>query len=205
MANWFHEVVLETENVRLEPIRTGHKEALLAASEDGNLQALWFTAIPTKDSIDGYIEKAIADFELDKGLAFAVIDKPSGNIIGTTRYANATPEHRRLEIGYTWYTKTFQRTHVNSECKLLLLTHAFETLNAIAVEFRTNWHNFASRNAIARLGAKQDGVLRNHQLLPDGSIRDTVVFSIIESEWPTCKKALEFKIAGSRSSDSSWQ
>jgi N-acetyltransferase len=194
MPNWFQEVVLETENVRLEPLRAEHKEALLAASEDGNLQALWFASIPTKESIDSYLEKAMTDFTLDKGLAFAVIDKKTNTVIGTTRYTNATPEHRRLEIGYTWYAKTYQRTHVNSECKLLLLTHAFETLNAIAVEFRTNWYNFPSRNAIARLGAKQDGVLRNHQLLPDGSLRDTVVFSIIASEWPTCKRALAYKI-----------
>jgi RimJ/RimL family protein N-acetyltransferase len=109
-------------------------------------------------------------------------------------YTNATPEHRRLEIGYTWYSQTFQKTHVNSECKLLLLTHAFEELKAIAVEFRTNWYNFPSRNAILRLGAKQDGVLRNHQIMTDGSLRDTVVFSIIESEWKTCKRALKYKI-----------
>ena len=120
--------------------------------------------------------------------------KKMNNIIGTTRYTNATPEHRRLEIGYTWYAQPFQRTYVNSECKLLLLTHAFEQLKAIAVEFRTNWYNFQSRNAIARLGAKQDGVLRNHQILADGSLRDTVIFSIIESEWTTCKRSLKHKI-----------
>lgn len=128
------------------------------------------------------------------GMAFAVVDKQTNHIIGTTRYTNAATEHRRLEIGYTWYAKSYQRTHVNSECKLLLLQHAFEKLQAIAVEFRTNWHNLSSRNAIQRLGAKQDGILRNHQILPDETLRDTVVFSIIESEWKSCKKALDFRI-----------
>ncbi len=178
MKKWFNEIVLETENVKLTPITLNHKADLIAASTDGNLSELWFTSIPTLENIDNYIEKAIADFELDKGLAFVVINKKTDTIIGTTRYTNATPEHRRLEIGYTWYAKSFQKTYINSECKLLLLTHAFEELKAIAVEFRTNWYNFQSRNAIARLGAKQDGVLRNHQIMTDGSIRDTVIFSI---------------------------
>lgn len=194
MNKWFTEVVLETENVRLLPLQTAHRDALLQAASDGKLWDLWYTSVPDETRIDNYISKAIIDFEQDKGLAFVVVDKRSGKIIGCTRYTNATAEHRRLEIGYTWYAKSFQKTHVNSECKLLLLTHAFETLNAIAVEFRTNWYNFASRNAIARLGARQDGVLRNHQLMADGSYRDTVVFSIIESEWKACKKALQFRI-----------
>lgn len=194
MKKWFNEIVLETENVKLTPITLNHKADLIAASTDGNLSELWFTSIPTLENIDNYIEKAIADFELDKGLAFVVINKKTDTIIGTTRYTNATPEHRRLEIGYTWYAKSFQKTYINSECKLLLLTHAFEELKAIAVEFRTNWYNFQSRNAIARLGAKQDGVLRNHQIMTDGSIRDTVIFSIIESEWKTCKLSLKHKI-----------
>ena len=194
MKKWFNEIVLESNNIRLQPIRITNKEDLISASSDGNLAELWFTSVPTPNTIDNYISSAIEDFELDKGLAFVVIDKHTNKVIGTTRYTNATPEHRRLEIGYTWYSRTFQKTHVNSECKLLLLTHAFEELNAIAVEFRTNWYNFPSRNAILRLGAKQDGVLRNHQIMADGSLRDTVVFSIIESEWKTCKRALKYKI-----------
>ncbi len=194
MKKWFKEIVLESNNRRLQPIRMTYKEDLIRASADGNLAELWFTSVPTSNTIDNYISSAIEDFELDQGLAFVVIDKQTNKVIGTTRYTNATPEHRRLEIGYTWYSQTFQKTHVNSECKLLLLTHAFEELNAIAVEFRTNRYNFPSRNAILRLGAKQDGVLRNHQIMADGSLRDTVVFSIIESEWKTCKRALTYKI-----------
>ncbi|MEG1022107.1 MAG: GNAT family protein, partial [Myroides sp.] len=146
------------------------------------------------DTIDDYMNKAINDFKLDKGLAFAVIDKKSDKIIGTSRYTNATPEYKRLEIGYTWYAKSYQKSFVNTECKLLLLTYAFEVLETIAVELRTNWYNFESRKAIARLGAKQDGVLRNHQINPDGSFRDTVVFSIINSEWKACKRSLLFKL-----------
>lgn len=150
--------------------------------------------MPTVDTIDDYMNKAINDFKLDKGLAFAVIDKKSDKIIGTSRYTNATPEYKRLEIGYTWYAKSYQKSFVNTECKLLLLTYAFEVLETIAVELRTNWYNFESRKAIARLGAKQDGVLRNHQINPDGSFRDTVVFSIINSEWKACKRSLLFKL-----------
>lgn len=194
MEKWFNEVVLETDNIKLHPINISHKEDLINASADGNLSDLWFTSVPTIENIDNYITKATEDYKMDKGLAFIVIDKKANKIIGTTRFTNATPEHRRLEIGYTWYSQTFQKTYVNSECKLLLLTHAFEELKAIAVEFRTNWYNFPSRNAILRLGAKQDGVLRNHQIMSDGSLRDTVIFSIVESEWKTCKRALKYKI-----------
>lgn len=191
---WFKEISLETNNIKLIPVKKSYKEDLLTAAGDGNLSELWFSSVPDFSSIDTYIEKAVDDFRQDKGLAFVVVDKKANKIIGTTRYTNATPEHRRLEIGYTWYSLSYQKTHVNPECKLLLLTHAFEELNAIAVEFRTHWYNFQSRNAILRLGAKQDGILRNHQKLPDGSYRDTVVFSIIESEWPTCKRSLNYRI-----------
>jgi N-acetyltransferase len=194
MEKWFSEVILETNNIKLLPIEMTHKADLINAAAEGNLSDLWFTSVPTIDTIDNYIGKAIEDFKQDKGLAFVVVDKKTNNIIGTTRYTNATPEHRRLEIGYTWYSKSFQKTYANSECKLLLLSYAFENLKAIAVEFRTNWYNFPSRNAIARLGAKQDGVLRNHQIMSDGSLRDTVIFSIIESEWKSCKRSLLFKI-----------
>lgn len=191
---WFKEISFETNNIKLIPINKSYKDDLLTAASDGNLPELWFTSVPSASTIDAYIEKAIDDFKQDKGLAFVVVDKKTNKIIGTTRYTNATPEHRRLEIGYTWYSLSYQKTYVNSECKLLLLTHAFEELNAIAVEFRTHWYNVQSRNAILRLGAKQDGVLRNHQILPDGTYRDTVVFSIIESEWPASKRSLNYRI-----------
>lgn len=194
MEKWIKEIVLETNNIKLVPIRENHSADLIKAATDGNLCELWFTTVPTKNNINNYIAKAIEDYKEDKGLAFVVIDKKTNTVIGSTRFTNATPEHRRLEIGYTWYAQTFQKTYVNSECKLLMLTHAFEKLEAIAVEFRTHWYNFPSRKAIARLGAKQDGVLRNHQIMPDGTLRDTVVFSILDSEWKSCKISLHFKI-----------
>ena len=194
MESWFEEIVLETERIKLVPLCLDYKEDLLNAAKDGDLGKLWFTSVPTVDTIDDYMDKAINDFKLNKGLAFAVIDKKSDKIIGTSRYTNATPEYKRLEIGYTWYAKSYQKSFVNTECKLLLLTYAFEVLETIAVELRTNWYNFESRKAIARLGAKQDGVLRNHQINPDGSFRDTVVFSIINSEWKACKRSLLFKL-----------
>lgn len=194
MKKWLNEIVLESEHLTLVPLNFSHKEDLLVASKDGNLSNLWFTSVPNERNVDSYIEKAIKDFEQDHGLAFAVLEKKTNKVIGTTRFTNATPEHRRVEIGFTWYSKSFQKTYVNSECKLLLLTHAFEELKAIAVEFRTNWYNFPSRNAILRLGAKQDGVIRNHQIMDDGTIRDTVVYSIIESEWKACKRSLNYKL-----------
>jgi RimJ/RimL family protein N-acetyltransferase len=125
-------------------------------------------------------------------MPFAVRQNATGDIIGCTRYFNVDAANRRLEIGHTWYSKRAQRTAINTECKLLLLTHAFDVLRCIAVEFRTHWFNHASRAAIERLGAKQDGVLRNHQLMPDGSKRDTVVFSIIDGEWPAVRQHLKF-------------
>lgn len=192
---WMQAIQLENEHVTLVPLHENHKADLLLAAEDGKLSELWFTSVPNADSIEQYMAKAMEDYHLDKGLAFVVIDKKTDKVIGSTRFTNATPEHRRVEIGYTWYAQSYQKTCVNTACKLLLLTHAFEVWKAIAVEFRTNWFNFASRNAIARLGAKQDGILRNHQLMADGSYRDTVVFSIIESEWPTCKRSLNFKLS----------
>lgn len=122
------------------------------------------------------------------------LDKSTGKIIGTTRYCNIDVPNKRLEIGYTWYAKSYQKTGVNKACKYLLLQHAFEKLNAIAVEFRTHWHNHPSRTAILKLGAKQDGILRSHRIQADGSLRDTVVFSIIQPEWTTVKKSLEFQM-----------
>lgn len=194
MTNWLKPIELSGSKVKLIPLNTNHKDALLQAAQDGNLWDLWYTSVPSAKTIDQHISTALRDQELEKALPFVVLEKESGKIIGSTRYCNAEPEHRRLEIGYTWYAKSFQRTGVNTECKYLLLTHAFETLESIAVEFRTHWHNLTSRKAIARLGAKQDAVLRNHRINPDRSYRDTVVFSIIESEWKTVKMSLEFEM-----------
>jgi len=194
MKNWLNEITLKGNLVTLIPLRAEHKTALLEASTDGELWNLWYTSVPSNETIDAYIDQAFNDQEAGRALAFAVVDNATQKIIGTTRFCNADNLHHRVEIGYTWYAKSFQKTGVNTECKYLLLTHAFETLQAIAVEFRTHWHNQASRAAIARLGAKQDGVLRNHQKSNDGIYRDTVVFSIINHEWPVVRKSLEYKM-----------
>ncbi|WP_203142117.1 GNAT family N-acetyltransferase [Marinobacter mangrovi] len=194
-TTWLEDVTLTNQTASLVPMASEHRDALVEAASDGRLWELWFTGAPSADTVDTYIEQALKDKAAGRALPFVVIENASGDVIGATRYCNAEPDNRRVEIGYTWYAQRAQRTAVNTECKQLLLTHAFETLNAIAVEFRTHWHNEASRRAIARLGAKQDGVLRNHRIEPDGAYRDTVVFSILESEWPTVRKSLAFKLA----------
>jgi len=192
-TNWLRPVELAGTHVRLEPLRAEHADGLRSALADGELWRLWYTAVPTLDTMESYIAAALAERDAGVSLPFVVRDA-SGDIVGSTRYCNVDAAHRRLEIGYTWYAARVQRTGLNTEAKLLLLRHAFETLNCIAVEFRTNWFNERSRHAIARLGAKQDGVLRNHRLMPDGSYRDTVVFSIIASEWPAVRTNLMFKL-----------
>ncbi|MCB9080530.1 MAG: GNAT family N-acetyltransferase [Lewinellaceae bacterium] len=194
MDNWLSETELEGALVKLIPLTHAHKEALVAAAADGELWQLWYTSVPSANTIDAYVDFALAEQAQQRSLPFVVVDKETQTVIGSTRYCNAEPGHRRLEIGYTWYAQRYQRTGVNTECKYLLLSYAFETLGCIAVEFRTHWHNHPSRNAISRLGAKQDGVLRNHRLESDGCIRDTVVFSIIQTEWNTVKKSLLYKM-----------
>ena len=184
-------VVLRGRAATLEPLAAAHVPALAQAAADGELWRLWYTSIAPAERMDAYVTAALDMRERLGALPFAVRDNASGEIVGSTRYFNVEPAHRRLEIGHTWYAQRAQRSAINTECKLLLLTHAFETLHCIAVEFRTHWFNFASRTAIARLGAKQDGVLRNHQLMPDGTLRDTVVFSIIDGEWPAARRHLE--------------
>ena len=191
---WLKEVELESASVKLLPLRTSHADALIDAASDGNLWELWFTSVPTKHTINDYIADALNQQAMGLSLPFVVIDKVSNKVIGSTRLCNADLVNHRVEIGYTWYAKRFQRSSVNTECKYLLLTHVFENLAAIAVELRTHWHNQVSRAAIARLGAKQDGVLRNHQRISDGVYRDTVIFSIINLEWPTVKIGLQHKL-----------
>ncbi|OLQ92141.1 GNAT family N-acetyltransferase [Vibrio panuliri] len=192
---WFKDVELESENVKLVPLTMEHKQALAEAVTDGKLWELWFTSVPNPENVSSYISTALEQKAKGIALPFVVIEKSSGKVIGSTRFCNADLINQRVEIGYTWYSKSYQRTSCNTECKLLLLAHAFESLDAIAVEFRTSWHNHASRSAIARLGAKQDGVLRNHQKMPNGGYRDTVVFSIINIEWLSIKQSLAFKLA----------
>jgi RimJ/RimL family protein N-acetyltransferase len=185
---------LTGEHIVLEPLSLSHVAALSLAVTDGQLWRLWFTSVPEPAEVKSYVTKALEEKARGQSFPFAVRDRVSGEIVGCTRICNWESENRRLEIGYTWYAKRAQRTGINTEAKLLLLTFAFETLDAIAVEFRTHWHNQASRQAIARLGAKQDGVLRNHKILKDGTIRDTVVYSIIDAEWPAVKNSLEFRL-----------
>lgn len=190
-APWLQPIVLEGSHVRLDPLLGAHAQALRDAAADGDLSRLWYTSVPAADAMAGYIATALAECDAGVSLPFVVRDA-RGDIVGSTRYCHVDAANRRLEIGYTWYAAGVQRTALNTEAKLLLLRHAFESLDAIAVEFRTNWFNQRSRNAIARLGAKQDGVLRNHMLMPDGSYRDTVVFSIVASEWPAVRRHLQF-------------
>ena len=192
--HWLYETTLKGNLVTLVPLTREHHDALIAAAADGELWKLWYTSVPGSETIDAYLDQAFKDQSDGCALLFAVMDNATQKIIGSTRYCNADSLNKRVEIGYTWYAKSFQKTGINTECKYLLLTHAFETLDVIAVEFRTHWHNLPSRAAIARLGAKQDGVLRNHQKSAEGIYRDTVVFSIIDQEWPTVKKGLESKM-----------
>jgi len=195
---WIEPVTLSGSKVILEPLALEHAEGVASAVKDGELWNLWYTSIPSPNKVEEYIKTALDMRENVGALPFTVRDKESNIIIGCTRYFNVDEVNQRLEIGYTWYSESYQRTAVNTECKYLLLSHAFEKLDAIAVEFRTHWHNHTSRAAIARLGAKQDGVLRNHTKSADGIYRDTVVFSIINLEWPTVKRSLEYKLQNHR-------
>lgn len=193
MTRWIEPVTLKGNHVQLEPLTPEHVPALEQAAADGELWRLWYTSVPSQDGMRDYVEKALALQDSGVALPWAV-RASNGDIVGSTRYGNVDAENRRVEIGWTWYARRVQRTALNTEAKLLLLTHAFESLDCAAVEFRTSWFNHASRNAIARLGAKQDGVLRNHMRVADGSYRDTVVFSIIGNEWPMVKRHLQFKL-----------
>lgn len=191
-------VTLKGERATLEPLGPQHEAALRDAAADGELWRLWYTSVAPPDKMADYISLALDMRERLGAMPFAVRDNAAGAVVGCTRYFNVDAANRRLEIGHTWYAKRAQRTAINTECKLLLLTHAFEVLGCIAVEFRTHWFNHASRAAIERLGAKQDAVLRNHQLLPDGSKRDTVVYSIIDGEWPAVRRHLKFQLDRAR-------
>jgi len=184
---------LTGRHVSLVPLAAGHAPGLAQAAEDGDLYKLWYTNIPAPGAMEAEITRRLALQEAGTMAPFTVIDA-TGRISGMTTYMNIDSTHRRVEIGSTWYAASVQRTPLNTEAKFLLLTHAFETIGVIAVEFRTHFFNHQSRKAIERLGAKLDGILRNHQRARNGTLRDTCVYSITEAEWPTVKAHLESKL-----------
>lgn len=191
----FDPITLEGDSVRLEPLNQTHKDGLADAIADGELWNLFVTLVPHPNDINEFIHKAIATYENHDGLTFATIDRNSDQVVGSTRFMKANLPYKRVEIGYTFIAKSFQRTRINTEAKLLMLTHAFESLKLNRVEFLTDFLNMRSRNAILRLGAKEEGVLRNHMIMPNGRVRDSVIFSIIENEWPGVKQNLLHKLA----------
>jgi RimJ/RimL family protein N-acetyltransferase len=186
---WPEPVTLEGPHAKLEPLSHEHHDGLVEATKDGNLWDLWYTPIPVPEKMKAEIDRRLGLQAAGSMLPFTV-RRPDGVIAGMTTYMNIDAVNKRVEIGSTWYRKSSQRTPLNTQCKILLLQHAFETLNCIAVEFRTHFFNHQSRTAIARLGARQDGILRNHSVGANGTLRDTVVFSIINSEWPPVKAHL---------------
>ena len=187
-------VTLAGNLVTLEPLRADHSGELVDAVSDGRLWELWYTSIPSPATMAADIDAKLALQAAGTMQPFAVRRNDTGAAAGITTYCNIEADVPRLEIGYTWTAASAQRTGVNAESKLLLLTHAFEVLGCLAVEFRTHWHNRQSRGAIERLGAKQDGVLRNHRRQADGSLRDTVVFSILDTEWPAVRSGLRHRL-----------
>ena len=187
---WTTPPVLEGDYARLEPLALAHAEGLRSATADGRLWELTVTNVPAPDEVEGWIGAALAMQAASNAMAFAVRDA-AGRVVGSTRYYDLLPATPRLQIGYTWYAKSVQRTGLNSEAKLLLLGHAFETLRCASVGLQTSTRNTASRAAIARLGASLEGVTRHHLRHRDGSLRDTANYSIIDSEWPTVKAALQ--------------
>jgi RimJ/RimL family protein N-acetyltransferase len=188
-------VTLADGRVRLEPLGFQHVDGLKRAAADGELWTLRVTSVPEPDDTRGYVERALQAFAEGHRLAFAVLDAGSGEVIGSSSYHDIVPAVERLEIGYTWYAKSRQRTQVNAAAKLLLMTHAFETLGAKLVGWRTDNFNFASQRAIERLGARRDGVLRHHAVRRDGTMRDTVMYSMTVGEWPEAKAELQSRLA----------
>ncbi|MHA3059684.1 GNAT family N-acetyltransferase [Acinetobacter sp. ANC 4636] len=190
--NWLAAApTLEHDNLRLEPLSIEHLQSLIAATQDGELWNIRVTSAPHPDQVAAYIEHALQQREQQQRQAFAVINTQTGKVLGTTSYHDIVPNIQRLEIGYTWYAASVQRTHVNTTCKFLLLRHAFEDLGAQLVGFRTDNFNYRSQRAIERLGAKKDGVLRHHQPRKDGTVRDTVMYSIRAGEWAEIKAHLQ--------------
>jgi RimJ/RimL family protein N-acetyltransferase len=195
---WLEPLTLRGFRVTLEPLTQRHCGELIEAVEDGELYKLWYTFVPAPENMAQEIDKRLGQQAAGLSMPFVVIGNTSGKALGMTNYLNVDAVSRRVEIGGTWYRKSMQRSGVNTEAKLLLLGHAFETLDCIAVEFRTHFFNHQSRRAIERLGAKLDGILRNHQLAANGTLRDTCVYSIVASEWPTVKSHLSWQLERSR-------
>jgi RimJ/RimL family protein N-acetyltransferase len=188
-------VTLEGYGVRLEPLSPEHHKDLAVAAADGKLWELWFTSVPSPAETAEYIANALSGQRDGHMLPWAVRELTTGSLVGSTRYHDIVPAADRVEIGYTWYARQWQRSHVNTACKLLLLTHAFEVLGCKAVGLRTDNFNFASQQAIEALGAKKDGVIRHHALRRDGTVRDTVIYSIVHGEWPDVKRHLELRLS----------
>ena len=184
-------VTLQARNIRLLPLSLEHEEGLRAAASDGQLWKLRVTSVPEPHEVQAYIETAL---RTDNRFAFAVLDATNGQLLGSSSYHDILPAVKRVEIGYTWYAARYQRTHINSTCKLLLMTHAFETLGCNVVGWRTDNFNFASQQAIERLGAQKDGVIRGHAMRRDGTIRDTVMYSMRAGEWPEAKAQLLYQL-----------
>ena len=187
-------IALEGNGVRLEPLQAGHADGLAAAASDGRLWELWYTSVPGPEQVESYVADALKGQQAGHMLPWAVRELGTGTIVGSTRYHDIVAAIDRVEIGYTWYAQGWQRSHVNTACKLLLLTHAFETLGCQVVGLRTDNFNFASQRAIAALGAHLDGVIRHHQARRDGTVRDSVMYSILRAEWPDVKRHLALRL-----------
>jgi RimJ/RimL family protein N-acetyltransferase len=185
---------LQGHGVRLEPLSTGHERGLAEAAKDGKLWELWYTSVPEPEKAGAYIDTALAGQKAGDMLPWAVIETASGAVIGSTRYHDIIAAADRVEIGYTWYAARWQRSHVNTACKLLLFNYAFDSLNCKVVGLRTDNFNWQSQRAIERLGAKKDGVIRHHWPRRNGTIRDTVMYSVLAHEWPDVKRHLEFRL-----------
>jgi len=195
---WLEPVTLRSPRVTLEPLAQRHQADLVEAVRDGELWRLWYTTIPAPEKMGAEIDRRLGLQAAGSMLPFAVIDNAGAKAVGMTTYMNVDAGNRRVEIGSTWYRRSVQRSDLNTQCKLLLLAHAFETLSCIAVEFRTHFFNHQSRRGIERLGAKLDGILRSHQLAGNGTLRDTCVYSIIAAEWPTVKAHLDWQLTRPR-------
>jgi len=191
----FEKVILEGNIVRLEPLSEIHCEGLCSAICDGELWNLYTTLVPHPENINAFLHQANSNYEAGDGLAFAIIEKSNNRVVGSTRYMKANLANKRLEIGFTFLGKTWQKTKINTEAKYLLLAHAFEKLAINRIELITDYLNSTSRNAILRLGAKEEGILRSHMIMPNGRVRDSVLYSIVRHEWSGIKQHLEAKLA----------